>query len=75
MKHDLPRLATVERTVAERRCFGLLAHAEPSVFWLFKFHLEAAKRHALDLLMGTVAKRLFLAQSTGAPGVIFIGYY
>lgn len=74
MKQRLVGFAAFVRAITKRRSFGLLAHAEPGFFRGVKLHFEAAVRHAFDMFMRTVAKRLFLAEAASAPGIVLIGY-
>lgn len=63
------------RAVAERGSFGLLALAEPDFLRCIKHHFDASEGHAFHGFMGTVAKRLFAAQSATAPGIHFTRFH
>jgi len=67
--------AVMMTAIAKRRGPGLLAHAEPGVFWCVELNLQAPERHAFNGFMLAIAKRLFFTQSAGAPGIYFFRYH
>jgi len=75
-------LQRLVRAVAKRRVFGMLALAKPYFFIFFGSKAQAYIRlygFAVFFVPGgfvaAIAKRLFLAQPTGTPGIGFACFY